>query len=67
MILQVLSSPKTRCVDSAFHFLRSAFNVNVTDIPIRHKDDFRINVLIKLILLTDIIFFNLIIDWTIRH
>jgi hypothetical protein len=41
---QVLSSPKARCVDSAFYFLRSVFNVNVTDIPLRHEDDFRINV-----------------------
>lgn len=58
MIFQVLSSPKSRCKDSAFHFLRSVFNVDITDIPLRHKDDVRINVLVKMILFTEILVFN---------
>jgi len=47
IVLQVLSSPKSRCVDSAFYFLNSAFGVNITDIPLMNGDDTRLNVLCK--------------------
>jgi len=44
MYFQVLSSTKERSRDSAFYFLKSAFNVNVTDIPLINSDDKKLNV-----------------------
>lgn len=46
-VLQVLSSPKSRCVDSAFYFLNSAFGGNITDIPLMNGGDTKLNVLYK--------------------
>ncbi|XP_060852702.1 multiple inositol polyphosphate phosphatase 1-like [Rhopalosiphum padi] len=43
-IYRVLSSPKERSKDSAFYFLKSAFNVNVTDIPLINSDDIKLNI-----------------------
>ncbi|XP_022180136.1 multiple inositol polyphosphate phosphatase 1-like isoform X2 [Myzus persicae] len=40
----VLSTTKERSRDSAFYFLKSAFNVNVTDIPLINSDDIKLNV-----------------------
>lgn len=40
----VLSSPKERSRDSAFYFLKSAFNVNVTDVPLINSDDIKLNI-----------------------
>lgn len=43
-VLQLLSSPKSRCVDSAFYFLKSAFNMNSTIIPLMSDGDTVLNV-----------------------
>ncbi|VVC24780.1 Histidine phosphatase superfamily,Histidine phosphatase superfamily, clade-2,Histidine acid [Cinara cedri] len=40
---EVLSSPKSRCVNSAYNFLKSAFNINITNIPIISGDDIKLN------------------------
>ncbi|CAI6358905.1 unnamed protein product [Macrosiphum euphorbiae] len=40
----VLSSNKERSRDSAFYFLKSVFNVNVTDIPLINSDDIKLNI-----------------------
>ncbi|CAH1736207.1 multiple inositol polyphosphate phosphatase 1-like [Aphis gossypii] len=44
MTYSVLSSNKERSRDSAFYFLKSAFNVNVTDIPLINSDDKKLNI-----------------------
>lgn len=41
----MLSSNKERSRDSAFYFLKSAFNVTVTDIPLINNDDIKLNVI----------------------
>lgn len=46
VFLQVLSSPKSRSVDSAYYFLKSIFGINVTDIPLIDNEDMKLNVFI---------------------
>ncbi|XP_025191415.1 multiple inositol polyphosphate phosphatase 1-like [Melanaphis sacchari] len=40
----VLSSSQERSRDSAFYFLKSVFNMNVTDIPLINNDDIKLNI-----------------------